>query len=140
MAGHAAWEPAYSDGEFRAWLFAQKRNWRGRMKKRGRTIIGIAVLILIALLLARRIWVSNRLLRSFNARQEVVFNDGRVYAETDDYNMFKYRGRMIGKLSTGGGLYENPPLNVYAVKGEPVEKYIYVGAMGRGEFYKIIEE
>ena len=47
---------------------------------------------------------------------------------------------MIGQLSTGGGLYENLPLNVYAVKGEPVEKYIYVGAMGRGEFYKIIEE
>ncbi len=25
FAGHAAWEPAYSDGEFRAWLFRQKK-------------------------------------------------------------------------------------------------------------------
>ena len=25
VAGHAAWEPAYSDGKFRAWLFEQKK-------------------------------------------------------------------------------------------------------------------
>ena len=25
VAGHASWEPAYADGEFRAWLFAQRR-------------------------------------------------------------------------------------------------------------------
>ena len=109
------------------------------MKNRRGKMLGIAVLVLLALLIGRRIWVSGRVLGSFNARHEAIFNDGRVYAETDDYNMFKYRGRMIGKLSTGGGMYKNPPLNVYAVKGEPVEKYIYVGAMGRGEFYKVIE-
>ena len=28
VAGHAAWEPAYSDGEFRAWLFRQTRRDR----------------------------------------------------------------------------------------------------------------
>lgn len=28
FAGHAAWEPAYDDGEFRAWLFAQDRRTR----------------------------------------------------------------------------------------------------------------
>ena len=109
------------------------------MKNRRGKMLGIAVLVLLALLIGRRIWVSGRVLGSFNARHEAIFNDGRVYVETDDYHMFKYRGRMIGKLSTGGGRYENAPLNVYAVKGEPVEKYIYVGAMGRGEFYKIVE-
>ena len=31
VAGHAAWEPAYSDGEFRAWLFRQDRRDRDRI-------------------------------------------------------------------------------------------------------------
>ena len=30
VAGHASWEPAYSDGEFRAWLFRQDRRDRDR--------------------------------------------------------------------------------------------------------------
>ena len=107
------------------------------MSKRGRRQIGTAVLVLLALLLVRRIWVSNRVLGTFYS-DTAHFSDGRVYAETDDYNMFKYRGRMLGKLSTSLG-YENAPLYVYAVKGEPVGKYIYIGAMGRGEFYKITE-
>lgn len=31
FAGHASWEPAYSDGEFRAWLFRQTRRDRDRV-------------------------------------------------------------------------------------------------------------
>lgn len=104
------------------------------MSNRGKRQIALAVLVLLAILTARRIWVSNRVLGTFDVYHTARFFDGREYVETDDYNMFKYRGRMIGKLSTGA---ENAPLYVYAVKGEPVGKYIYVGAMGRGEFYRI---
>lgn len=32
FAGHAAWEPAYSDGEFRKWLFRQDRRSRDRFE------------------------------------------------------------------------------------------------------------
>ena len=31
VAGHASWEPAYSDGDFRAWLFRQDRRDRDRI-------------------------------------------------------------------------------------------------------------
>ena len=81
----------------------------------------------------RHIWISNRVLGTY-CQNQAVFSDGRIYEETDDYNKFKYRGHLIGKLTTGSSDYY-----VYAVKGEPSTKYIYIGAMGRGEFYKVTD-
>lgn len=96
-----------------------------------RKLIVIAGLIVFGLILARYIWISNRVLGTY-CDYQAFFNDGKVYVETDDYNMFKYRGRIMGKLTAGSAV-----LYVYAVRGEPSAKYIYIGAMGRGEFYKI---
>lgn len=101
--------------------------------KKHRKRITISIVIILALILVRHIWISNRVLGTYRYNQ-AFFCDGRVYSETDDYHMFKYRGRIIGKLTTGSA-----DLYVFAVKGEPTTKYIYIGAMGRGEFYKIKE-
>lgn len=102
------------------------------MKKR------IVIYILVACIFCAGAfaWYSNRIIGKISGaeNEEVVFNDGTSYAICDDYHTHKDKGWILGKIT---GSYETS-YYVFSVRGDTSEEYIYVTAMGRGEFYKRI--
>ena len=81
------------------------------------------------------VWLlwSNRVIGARGAWGRITLDDGAVYVEsTDDPYTIRDRGRKLGRVTDTYGYH----LSVFAVRGDPSREYIYVSAMGRGEFYK----
>ena len=102
------------------------------MKKRI-IICSFAVLILCAGFFA---WYSNRIIGEISGpeNEKVVFNNGSLYEICDDEHTHKDKGWILGKIA---GAYDTS-YYVFSVRGASTDEYIYVAAMGRGEFYKRI--
>lgn len=102
------------------------------MKKR------IIICILIACILCAGVFAlySNRTIGKLSGPENelVVLNDGTSYTICDDDHTYKDKGLILGKIT---GSY-NISYIVFSVRGDSSEEYIYVAAMGRGEFYKRI--
>lgn len=103
------------------------------MKKR----IIVCILIVAVLSVVTLAWYSNRIIGKLSGaeNEKVVFNNGVSYAICDDYHTHKDKGWMLGKIT---GAYDTS-YYVFSVRGDSSEEYIYVVAMGRGEFYKRID-
>ena len=80
------------------------------------------------------IWSINRSIGIRSGEGRITLNDGTVYETAyDDPYTFRDRGRKLGRITDTYGSH----WSVFAVRGDPSREYIYVSAMGRGEYYKI---
>ena len=104
-------------------------------KKAKRLLLGALALIVLCL----GLWLlhTNRVVGARSGEGRITLNDGTVYKEsTDDPFTSRDRGRKLGRLTDSYGDH----WSVFAVRGDPSREYIYVSAMGRGEFYKRIPQ
>ena len=99
-------------------------------RKAKRLLLG--ALALFVLCFALRLLYINRSIGVYGDIR-ITMNDGTVYKEsTDDTFTIRDRGRKLGRITDSYGDH----WSVFAVRGDPSREYIYVSAMGRGEFYK----
>jgi len=99
--------------------------------KRKQVIIPILSLLLVLLFISLCPWI-NKVGRIGGAENEWIEIDGTRYLQTDDapYSGAD-RGQIIGRIDG------NYSAHAFRVKGDPNGSYVYVAAMGYGEFYKI---
>lgn len=102
--------------------------------KRWRTVlIFVAAVVLVVLVLAGTwIYRAGRVIGFVSGHEGYVeLYDGRIFAECESEFGASDRGRLLGRLSSGGWL-------VFDVRGGEGE-YIYIAALGRGEVLRLVE-
>lgn len=99
------------------------------------TICYFVIILLLMLLLL--LWYSNRIIGRMSGpeNERVILNNSITYEICNDFHTNFDIGWILGKIT---GSYKTT-YYVFSVQGDLSHKYIYVAAMGRGEFYKKIE-
>ena len=103
------------------------------MKRRRTVLIFLAAAVLVVLVLAG-VWIcrAGRVIGFVSGHEGYVeLYDGRIFAECESEFGAADRGRLLGRLSSGGWL-------VFDVRGGEGE-YIYIAAFGRGEVLRRVE-
>ena len=101
-----------------------------KMKKQIVTYVLIVAIVLVLVFL----WNTNRIIGKMSGPENeyVVFNNGTTYALCDDHHSFRDKGWVLGRVSAA----YNTSYYVFSVRGDSDREYIYIAAMGKGEFYK----
>ena len=96
--------------------------------------IVIYVLIVAIVVALGFLWNTNRIIGKMSGPENeyVVFNNGTTYVLCDDHHSFRDKGWILGRVSAA----YNTSYYVFSVRGDSDREYIYVAAMGQGEFYK----